>query len=98
MSIYEPSMILDGMSSTTEPAGRWPLYLILVVLLSAFTSVVLLLPYDTVYVQDRAYLQWFLVVIIVCVVFFVIGVVSNALLWMRGRGLVGTPESRLLRT
>ena len=74
------------------------LYILLAVVLAAFTSVMLLLPYDTVYVQERAYLQWFLVVIIVSVIVFTLGIVSNALLWMRGNGLVGSPEARLMRT
>ncbi len=98
MTIYEPSLILDGMSRSNGSAGRLPLYLILVFVISAFTLAVLMLPYDTVYVQDRAYLDWFLVVMIVCFAVFVLGTVSNALVWMRGKGLVGTPESRLMRT
>jgi nitrate reductase gamma subunit len=84
------------MSVNGKPAGRLSLYLLLVVVLTAFTLVILVLPYDTVYVQDRTYLHWFLAVIVVSVVVFTIGVVSNALLWMRGKGLVGTPESRLM--
>jgi nitrate reductase gamma subunit len=98
MTIYEPSLILDGMSSSNGSAGRLPLYLILVFVISAFTLAILILPYDTVYVQDRAYLDWFLAAMIACFAFFVLGTVSNALVWMRGKGLVGTPESRLVRT
>jgi len=98
MTIYEPSLILDGMSSSNGSAGRLSLYLILVFVISAFTLAVLMLPYDTVYVQDRAYLDWFLTVMIVCFAVFVLGTVSNVLVWMRGKGLVGTPESRLVRT
>ena len=86
------------MSTNGGVTGRVSLYALLVVVLAAFTSVILVLPYDTVYVQDRTYLSWFLVVIVVCVAVFVLGVVSNALLWMRGKGLVGTPEARLMRT
>lgn len=97
MSLYEPSLILTGMSSSGKPAGRYSLYLILVFVLSVFTIAVLVLPYDTVYVRDRTYLRWFLVVMVACVVFFVLGLVSNALLWMRGKGLVGSPEARLVR-
>ena len=85
------------MSTTGGSTGRISLYILLVAVLAAFTSVILLLPYDTVYVRERAYLQWFLMVIIVCVVIFMLGIVSNALLWMRGKGLVGTPEARLMR-
>lgn len=98
MTIYEPSLILDGMSSSNGSAGRLSLYLLLVFVISAFTLAVLMLPYDTVYVQDRAYLDWFLTVMIVCFAVFVLGTVSNVLVWMRGKGLVGTPESRLVRT
>ncbi|MCJ2533413.1 MAG: respiratory nitrate reductase subunit gamma [Candidatus Thermoplasmatota archaeon] len=86
------------MSSSNGSAGRLSLYLILVFVISAFTLAVLMLPYDTVYVQDRAYLDWFLTVMIVCFAVFVLGTVSNTLVWMRGKGLVGTPESRLVRT
>ncbi len=97
MSIYEPSLIIDGMSSNGKLAGRATLYLILVAAVSAFTIVVLMLPYDTVYVRERAYLHWFLATMIVCFAVFLIGASANALLWMRGKGLVGTPESRLVR-
>jgi nitrate reductase gamma subunit len=85
------------MSVNRKPTGRLSLYLLLAVVLTVFTMVILLLPYDTVYVQDRAYLRWFLVVMVASVVAFTFGVVSNVLMWMRGRGLVGTPESRLMR-
>ncbi len=98
MTIYEPSLILGGMSSSNGSAGRLSLYLLLVFVISAFTLAVLMLPYDTVYVQDRAYLDWFLTVMVVCFAVFVLGTVSNVLVWMRGKGLVGTPESRLVRT
>lgn len=97
MSIYEPSLIIDGMSSNGKLAGRATLYLILVAVVSAFTIVVLMLPYDTVYVRERAYLHWFLATMIVCFAVFLIGASANALIWMRGKGLVGTPESRLVR-
>ena len=73
------------------------LYTALALLVIVFTAVVLLLPYDTVYIQDETYLRWFLVVMAACFAVFVLGVTSNALLWVRGKGLVGTPESRLLR-
>lgn len=77
--------------------GRLPLYAFLVLVISLFTAVVLLLPYDTVYVRDEAYLRYFLVVTVACVAVFVGGIASNALLWMRGKGLSGTPETRLFR-
>lgn len=86
------------MTDACRAGGRLQLYALLATVISLFTAVVLLLPYDTVYVRDEAYLSFFLVVIIVCCAVFVLGIVSNALLWMRGRGLVGTPEARLMRT
>ena len=86
------------MTEAGHAGGRLSLYAILVAIISLFTAVVLLLPYDTVYVRDEAYLSYFLAVIVVCCAVFVLGTASNALLWMRGRGLVGTPEARLVRT
>jgi nitrate reductase gamma subunit len=60
-------------------------------------SVILLLPYDTVYVQDRTFLSVFLVTIVLCVAVFFIGTLFNVMVWMEGRGLVGAPERRLMR-
>ena len=59
--------------------------------------IILLLPYDTVYVQDRTYLSLFLVSIVVCVSVFFLGTLFNVMVWMQGKGLVGAPEKRLLR-
>jgi nitrate reductase gamma subunit len=59
--------------------------------------IILLLPYDTVYVQNETYLDTFLIVIVACVIVFFLGTLYNVLLWMEGEGLVGTPEGRLLR-
>jgi nitrate reductase gamma subunit len=59
--------------------------------------IILLLPYDTVYVQDRTYFSVFLVSIVLCVSVFFIGMLFNVMVWMQGKGLVGTPERRLLR-
>lgn len=73
------------------------LYLLLAALVSAFTAAVLLLPYGTVYVRDRAYLSLFLGTIIACVAVFALGTVYNMLVWMRGSGLKGAPEGRALR-
>lgn len=63
----------------------------------AISAVILLLPYDTVYVRDRAYLAVFLVTVVVCTAVFMFGTLYNVLFWMRGRGLVTSPEMRLLR-
>lgn len=76
---------------------RLSLYLPFAVGLLFLTAVILLLPYETVYVRDRAYLVMFLISVAICVAVFLIGTLFNALLWMRGKGLVGTPEARLLR-
>jgi nitrate reductase gamma subunit len=58
--------------------------------------IILLLPYDTVYVEDRTYLSVFLVSIVLCVSVFFIGMLFNVMVWMEGRGLAGAPERRLL--
>jgi len=84
------------MSGTRYLKDRLGLYLLFSAVVVLFAAIVLLLPYDTVYVRDRTYLTIFLITIILCVAVFVLGTVYNALLWMRGRGLVGTPERRLL--
>ena len=86
------------MTDAGRAGGRLPLYALLAAVISLFTAIILLLPYETVYVRDEAYLSFFLAVIVICCAVFVLGIASNALLWMRGRGLVGTPEARLVRT
>lgn len=58
---------------------------------------ILLMPYETLYVQDRAYLHFFLVTIVLSVAVFFIGTLYNVLIWMQGKGLSGSPERRLLR-
>jgi len=73
------------------------MYLLFFGTVLAISVVILLLPYDTVYVRDEAYLNLFLVTIVVCVAVFFVGVFYNVLVWMSGKGLVGTPEGRLLR-
>ncbi len=83
------------------PEGRYlseraSLYIpfLLAVLLISF--VILVLPYDTVYVRDRTYLRLFLVTVVVCTAVFLLGTLYNVLFWMRGKGLVTSPEKRLL--
>ncbi len=73
------------------------LYLLFSCLVVAFSLIVLLLPYDTIYLRDRAYLTTFLVTIILCVGVFLVGTLHNFLVWMQGRGLAGSPEGRLVR-
>jgi len=58
--------------------------------------IILLLPYETVYVRDRAYLSLFLITMVVCVAVFLIGTLSNVLTWAHGKGLAGSPERRVL--
>jgi len=84
------------MAGTRYLKDRLGLYLLFSAVVILFAAIVLLLPYDTVYVRNRMYLTIFLVTIILCVAVFVFGTIYNALVWMRGRGLVGTPERRLL--
>lgn len=61
------------------------------------STLLLLLPYGTVYVQNRMYLNFFLVTIVLSVALFFIGTLYNVLIWMQGKGLSGTPERRLVR-
>ncbi len=78
----------------SEKAWLYVPFFAFVVLVSA---VILLLPYDTVYVRDEVYLYLFLVTVVVCTAVFLLGTLYNMLLWMHGKGLVTTPERRLLR-
>ncbi|MGD9962709.1 MAG: respiratory nitrate reductase subunit gamma [Thermoplasmata archaeon] len=77
----------------SERASLYIPFFLTVLLVS---SVILVLPYDTVYVRDRAYLQAFLVTVVLCTAVFLLGTLYNILFWMRGKGLVTTPEKRLL--
>ncbi len=76
---------------------RLYLYLPFFAGLLVIASIILLLPYDTVYVRDRTYLSVFLVSIVLCVSMFFLGILFNVMVWMEGKGLVGAPERRLLR-
>jgi len=76
---------------------RIGLYALFCVVLLAFSVVLLLLPYETVYVESREGLLVFLLVTIACVFVFMLGTTYNALIWMQGKGLVGAPERRLLK-
>jgi nitrate reductase gamma subunit len=76
---------------------RLYLYLPFFVGLVIIASIILLLPYDTVYVRDRTYLAVFLVSIVLCVSVFLLGTLFNVMVWMEGKGLVGAPERRLLK-
>ncbi len=85
------------MSDRRYLKDRASLYLLFFGMVLVISLIILLLPYETVYVQNEAYLDTFLIVIVACVVVFFLGTLYNVLLWMEGRGLVGTPEGRLLR-
>jgi heterodisulfide reductase subunit E len=93
-----------GVAAVLKPmAGRYLkdrawLYAAFVVFIAVVSSIILLLPYETVYVRDRTYLRLFLGTIIVCLGVFFIGILYNVLTWMHGKGLTGAPEGRLLRT
>lgn len=96
MSIYSPSIIQAVVSGQSYLKDRAALYVPLAVAVLAFAVVILLLPYETVYLRERAYLTYFLVTVVACVAVFALGTVFNALVWMQGKGLKGTPERRLV--
>jgi nitrate reductase gamma subunit len=85
------------MSGRRYLKDRASLYLLFFGMVLVISFIILLLPYDTVYVQNETYLDTFLIVIVACVIVFFLGTLYNVLLWMEGKGLVGTPEGRLLR-
>lgn len=85
------------MPGTRYLKDRLWLYLLFAAVVAVFAAIVLFLPYETVYVRDQSYLKALLVTIVACVALFLLGTLHNALLWMRGRGLTGTPERRLLK-
>lgn len=85
------------MSEARYLKDRLALYLLFAALVLVFAAIVLVLPYHTIYVQDRAYLTAFIVTIILSVGIFLFGTFYNVLLWMRGKGLTGTPERRMFR-
>lgn len=74
------------------------LYLAFAAIVAVISLIILTLPYETVYVQQRTYLWAFLFVIVACVAVFFVGMLSNFLMWMTGKGLTGAPERRLLTT
>ena len=85
------------MSEARYLKDRLALYLLFSALVLVFAGIVLILPYNTVYVQDRTYLTAFIVTIVLSVGVFLFGTFYNILLWMRGKGLTGTPERRMFR-
>lgn len=85
------------MSGSRYLKDRSALYLLFLGTVVAVSLVIFLLPYETVYVRDEAYLDLFLAVIVACIAVFFVGTLYNMLIWMSGKGLVGSPEGRLLR-
>ena len=97
MILYSAIIIRAPMPEGGYLSERARLYVPFFAAVLLISAVILVLPYDTVYVRDRAYLSLFLVTIVVCTAVFLLGTLYNMLLWMRGKGLVGSPEGRLVR-
>ncbi len=97
MNIYDPSLIPNQMPKDGYLKDRLWLYIPFFAATLLVCAVILVLPYETVYVRDEAYLDMFLVTVSICVAIFVLGSLWNVLLWMHGKGLSGSPEGRLLR-
>ena len=97
MSIYDSSMIPKKMPRDGYLKDRLWLYLPFFGAVLIVCAVILVLPYETVYVQDEAFLDMFLVTVSVCVAIFMFGTLYNVLIWMLGKGLSGSAESRLVR-
>ncbi len=90
-------MIRAAMSDGRYLKDRTRLYLLFSGVVVVISAVILLLPYETVYVRNETYLDTFLVTIVVCIAVFFLGTLYNVLIWMHGKGLEGAPEARLLR-
>ncbi len=95
MILYSAILIGAPMPEGGYLSERARLYVPFFVIILLISAVILVLPYDTVYVRDRAYLSLFLVTVVVCTAVFLLGTLYNLLFWMRGKGLVGSPEGRL---
>lgn len=96
MGLYSPIIIKAAMPDGRYLSERAWLYGPFFAFVVVISAVILLLPYETVYVRDRTYLHLFLVTVVACTVIFFVGTLYNVLLWMHGRGLVSTPEGRLV--
>ena len=88
MILYSPILIPADMPEGGYLSERARLYVPFFLGVMLISAVILLLPYDTVYVRDRAYLHAFLVTVVVCTAVFLLGTLYNVLFWMRGKGLV----------
>lgn len=89
-------MIPAAMSQGRYLKDRAWLYFPFFALVVLVSAIILLLPYETVYVRERAYLSLFLSVVVVCVAVFLLGTLYNVLIWAHGKGLTGSPERRVL--
>jgi len=96
MILYSTILIRADMPEGRYLSERASLYIPFFLAVLLISAVILALPYDTVYVRDRAYLQMFLVTVVICTAVFLMGTLFNVLFWMRGKGLVTSPEKRLL--
>ncbi|MDQ1372039.1 MAG: Nitrate red gam protein [Candidatus Thermoplasmatota archaeon] len=96
MILYSTIIIRADMPEGRYLSEKASLYVPFFVAVLLVSLVILVLPYDTVYVRDRAYLRAFLATIVLCVAVFLLGTLYNILFWMRGKGLVTSPEKRLL--
>jgi len=90
-------LIPAAMSDGRYLKDKISLYILFFAVVLATSSIILLLPYDTVYVRNDSYLKFFLATIVLCLFVFFLGTLYNVLIWMGGKGLVGTPEGRLFR-
>ena len=97
MSIYDSSMIPKKMPQDGYLKERLWLYVPFFGTVLIICAVILVLPYEEVYVRDEAFLDFFLVTVSVCVAVFFIGTLYNVLIWMHGKGLSGSAEGRLVR-
>lgn len=97
MTIYGPNRILVRMSARPYLRERAALYALFFAFLAALSTLVVVLPYENVYVRHRAYLHTFLAAVILCLIVFFLGFLYNVLVWMHGKGLARSPEGRLLK-
>ena len=97
MSIYDSSMIPKKMPQEGYLKDKLWLYVPFFGAVLLICAVILMLPYETVYVRDEAYLGMFLATVCVCVAIFLLGTLYNVLIWMHGKGISGSAEKRLMR-
>lgn len=89
-------MIPAAMSQGRYLKDKAWLYIPFFAVVALVSAIILMLPYETVYVRERTYLDLFLVTVVVCVAVFLFGTLYNVLIWAQGKGLSGSPEKRVL--